>query len=61
MQARNLAPQSWEPKLSKVLPLKLEVGQNVAFDVSPNAENDGFLISALPVHSTSFFPKPLLT
>ena len=36
-------------------------GQNVAVHASPAASNYVFLICALPVHSTSFLPRPLPT
>ena len=43
-------------ELSKVLPLKPRVGQNVAMHVSATARNF-FIITTFPVHSTSFSPK----
>ena len=45
-----------------VLPLKPGVGQNIALHVSATAGDFSLkLISTLPVHSPSFFPKPVLS
>ena len=43
------------PELSKVLSLKHGVGQIIASPASSAARNCAFLISALPIHPTSFF------
>ena len=47
-------------ELSKVLCLKPGAGQNTALHVLPTAMNSVCLISAFPVHSTSFFSKSSL-
>jgi len=50
------------PKISTVPSFTPGVNQNTASHVSPTATKSAFLISAFPVHSTSFFPpNPLET
>ena len=45
-----------DPELSNVSFLKPDVAQNIALHALLTAGNSAFLISALPVHSTSFSP-----
>ena len=55
---RNECPATGKPELSKVLPSKPGVDQNIAFQAPSAARNLSFLISTFPVHTNSCFTSP---